>query len=133
MKKVKTIWVIDDDDIHQFFAKKSIEQFSSGSNIGTFSNGLAALDNFKQLQHSPDLLPDIIFLDINMPEMDGWEMMDRLCELLPQQSHSISIYIVSSSIAASDREKAKSYPEVTGFLIKPIVPETLESVLGGSQ
>ena len=133
MKKLKTIWVIDDDDIHQFFTKKSIEQFSSDSHICTFSNGKTALDDFKKLLHSPDQLPDIIFLDINMPELDGWEMMDQLSELLPQQSHSINIYIVSSSIAASDRERAKSFPEVTGFLIKPINPDTLENVLGGSQ
>jgi len=133
MKKLKTVWVIDDDDIHQFFAKKSIEQFSSGSCISAFSNGQAALSDFKRLLLTPDLLPDIIFLDINMPEMDGWEMMDQLCELLPRQPRKINIFIVSSSISTSDRERAKSYAQITGFLIKPIIPNILADILGGSQ
>lgn len=133
MRKLKTIWIIDDDDIHQFFTKKSIEHFGPDSKISTFSNGQEALHDFNRLLPSSEQLPDIIFLDINMPEMDGWEMMDHLIKLLPQQSSKIDIYIVSSSIAASDRQRAKSYPEVSGFLIKPILPETLVHVLGDSQ
>lgn len=133
MKILKTVWVVDDDDIHQFFAKKSIEQFSAGSRIIAFSNGQAALSDFKRLLLTPDHLPDIIFLDINMPEMDGWEIMDQLCELLPKQPRKINIYIVSSSIATSDRERAKTYAEITGFLIKPIIPNMLAEILGGSQ
>lgn len=129
MSTLKTIWIIDDDDIHQFFTKKSITQISPEDHITTFSDGETALNEFKKLLHSPEQLPDIIFLDINMPEMDGWDLMNHLLELLPQQSKVIKIYIVSSSIAASDRAKAKSIPEITGFLTKPILPESLSEVL----
>jgi CheY-like chemotaxis protein len=129
MKKVETIWVIDDDEIHQFFAKKSIQHLEICNQILTFYDGIEAMANFKKLSAQNAALPDIIFLDINMPRMDGWEFMDELSKILPKISKKIIIFIVSSSISSIDKDRAKSYPAITDFLIKPVSPGTIATLL----
>lgn len=130
MKKNEIFWVIDDDDIHQFFAKKSIEHLNNGNQVLPFLGGGEALKIFQQINTVDGELPDIILLDINMPGMDGWEFMDEFSKILPQITKKIAIFIVSSSIAEIDRERAKSYPAISGFLIKPISPNMIMQFFG---
>lgn len=116
----KTIWVIDDDIIYQIIVNKIIEKSEMFSSISSFKNGKEALDAVTNSFNDNEILPDIILLDINMPIMDGWEFMEGMTLLKSSITKQIIVYVVSSSIAAEDKNKAKTYPDILGYLSKPV-------------
>ena len=94
MKKIKTICIIDDDPIFRFGTKKMMETVLYSIKFLVFKNGKDAYDNLlPQLQLNTNL-PDVIFLDLNMPVMDGWQFLDELIKI--PMAENIPIYIVSS-------------------------------------
>ena len=116
----KTIWVIDDDPIYQIIVNKIIQKSELFLNVSSFKNGKDAIDALTNSLENKEALPNIILLDINMPIMDGWEFMEEMVALKWQINETINIYIVSSSIALEDKNKAKSYTEIIAYLSKPI-------------
>lgn len=124
MKK-KVIWVIDDDPIYQIIVNKIINRSEIFSAVSTFKNGKEGIDALNNSLQKNELLPDIILLDINMPIMDGWEFMEEMKLLKPQFSKTVITYIVSSSIAIEDKNKSKTYPDILGYLSKPITTNDL--------
>lgn len=121
----KDICVIDDDKIYQLIIKKVVERTNEFDSIYFYNDGIEAFESFKSVENS---LPEIILLDINMPLMDGWQFLDTLIFHRPTLHQETIIYIVTSSIAHSDREKAASYKEVSGFLSKPLSVEALKKI-----
>ncbi|MFV5690258.1 response regulator transcription factor [Flavobacterium sp. ZT3R25] len=121
----KVIWVVDDDAIYQIIVNKIIQRSEMFSAISTFKNGKDAIDALQNSLENDKLLPNIILLDINMPIMDGWEFMEEMELLKSQISKQIIIYIVSSSIAIEDKNKSKTYPDILGYLSKPITTNDL--------
>jgi CheY-like chemotaxis protein len=120
MPQVNNILVIDDDPLYLLLVKKTIIKYEFAKTISAFSNGLEAFDSLKNLINVPASLPDIILLDINMPIMDGWDFLDQFLPFLQKTQKKISIYIVTSSIAENDKIKAKTYPTIKDYLLKPI-------------
>lgn len=116
----KTIWVIDDDTIYQIIVNKIIQKSEMFSEISSFKNGQEAINAVNNSLNNKESFPDIILLDINMPIMDGWEFMEELQILKPSITKQIIVYIVSSSIAIEDKNKAKTYPDILGYLSKPV-------------
>jgi CheY-like chemotaxis protein len=116
----KTVWVIDDDPIYQIIVNKIITKTELFSSVSGFENGKTAIDKLKKVIENAEELPNVILLDINMPIMDGWEFMEEMMLLKSQINEPITIYIVSSSIAIEDKNKAKNYPEIIAYLSKPI-------------
>ena len=113
----RSICIIDDDQIYQIIVKKIILKAGIFETVHCYENGYKALEEFKD----PEIpLPHLILLDINMPGMDGWEFLSRLKDHRPHLHLETSIYIVTSSIAFSDRDKAIALPEVSGFISKPL-------------
>lgn len=113
----KSVWVIDDDEIYQLIIKKLIRKSQVFKDQHYFKS---ASEVFELHDRTNIKLPDVILLDINMPQMDGWQFIDKLKDLDKEFVNKTMIYIVSSSIAYSDKERAEEYPEVSGFLSKPI-------------
>jgi CheY-like chemotaxis protein len=116
----KTIWVIDDDTIYQIIVNKIIQKSEMFSTISSFKNGKEALDAVTNSLNDNEILPDIILLDINMPIMDGWEFMEEMTLLKSSITKQIIVYVVSSSIAVEDKNKSKTYPDILGYLSKPV-------------
>jgi CheY-like chemotaxis protein len=116
----KTIWVIDDDPIYQIIVNKIIKKSELFLSVSNFKNGKEAIDALKDVLDDKITFPNVILLDINMPVMDGWEFMEEMVLLKPQMRQSIQIYIVSSSIALEDKNKAKKYTDIIAYLSKPV-------------
>ena len=122
---MKNICVIDDDQIYQIIIKKIISKAGNFEKVHCYENGYTALNAFKD----PAVpLPHLILLDINMPGMDGWEFLDNLKVYRPRLVSETTIYMVTSSIAFSDRDKALALPEVSGFISKPLSVEKLREI-----
>jgi CheY-like chemotaxis protein len=131
MSTVKyNVCLIDDDKVYQFTSKMILEATQLTSRIITFFNGQEAIDFFLDPANQQiDILPDVIFLDINMPIMNGWnflEAFDKLYDILPKK---ILIYVVSSSVDESDIERSKSFVSVKDYVIKPINKEKYRLLL----
>ena len=111
----KVICIIDDDPIYQILINKIIAMSKTECEIMRFKNGKEALDYFTL--DTIKNLPEIILLDLEMPIMDGWDFMTEIDKIFTDQT---DIYIVSSSIAHEDKEKAKTFTKVKGYFSKPI-------------
>lgn len=119
-----TICIIDDDPIYQLVTKKIIEKSFFFPIVSSFTNGLEAISYFQQSA----ALPDVILLDIEMPVMDGWDFLDEIVSIRNRFNADTSIYIVSSSIAKEDKEKALTYGCIKGFISKPITLSKIEKI-----
>jgi CheY-like chemotaxis protein len=128
----KTLCIIDDDELYKLLLKKTIINLKSNTNVISFANGEEAIYGLLENKSEPSKLPDTILLDINMPVMDGWEFMEHFLNIQKEFSKPIVIYIASSSIANQDIEKSKTYKEISGYLVKPIVKSTVVSLLNGN-
>lgn len=118
--KNKVICIIDDDPIYQLLINKIIAMAETEYSIISFTNGKDALDSLTANLEEDKALPEIILLDIEMPVMDGWDFMDHIEKALSEKHKKTAIYIVSSSIAHEDKEKAKTFPEIMGYFSKPM-------------
>lgn len=128
MKK-KIIWIIDDDAIYQKIIEKLILKSGVFSAHSSFSNGKEAIETLKNIVNDNDNIPDIILLDINMPVMDGWEFMEEIKMIKSKISKQIIFYIVSSSIAIEDKNKSKTYKDISGYITKPISVDELITII----
>ncbi len=116
------IFVVDDDQIYQFTANKVITSISHEHKVKIFNDGKEVYDYLTE-QVSEHNIPDIILLDINMPEMDGWSFLDAIVPKLESLEKKVAVYIVSSSIDHRDIAKSKTYPIVKDYLVKPLKKE----------
>jgi len=127
---VNTLFLIDDDEIYLFTMKKLIEKNELANNVHEFHNGFDAIEFLNKVAtNNHVLLPDMIFLDINMPVMDGWTFMDVFSLLKPKLNKKIQVYMISSSVNKPDIEKAKKITDISDFIVKPIGPKQLKNIL----
>lgn len=129
--KVSTVCIIDDDLIYQVTSKKMIQHVNATNNILIFSNGQEAFHFLLQTVTDTDALPDIIFLDVNMPYMDAWEFLEAYETIKTKLVKEITIYVISSSVSEKDIERAKKIPVVKDYYIKPITIAQYSEILVG--
>lgn len=128
--------LIDDNKIDLFINQKIIEKAKIHSIIKTFSSAVSAIDYLKSLKSlknktssSIDNVPDIIFLDINMPEMDGFQFISEFNKLMIKKKQPIKIYMLSSSNYYDDVQKVKKEKTCNGYINKPLTRAVLEKIL----
>lgn len=123
------ILCIDDDAITLMLCKKVIAKSSFSHEIITAQNGEEALQYFtaiKASKNAANTKPQLIFLDLNMPVMGGWEFLDYFNSPTFEEFKTIKVVVLSSTIDPEDLEKSKQYPMVIDFLSKPISHSMLE-------
>jgi CheY-like chemotaxis protein len=123
------ICLIDDDQIFQFTVRKMIEWINIEYKFCFFSNGAEAIQYFQQHSSTTEALPDVIFLDINMPVMDGWEFLRAFGAIKDRMIKPVTIYMMSSSVDETDIHKAKEFPMVNKYINKPVSRERFIELL----
>lgn len=118
------VLVIDDDEIFNLMANFILRDVGITVNPQCFTNGPEALAYLDR--HRTTHTDYLVFLDINMPMMSGWEILDHL-EALPNRHH-IHVIIVTSSIDRADREKAATFRQVVDYMVKPLNRELLATL-----
>ncbi len=120
----KAVMLIDDNDIDNFINEKIIRGFSFAENVYVHSSSKSALEFLKNLEILKDipseLIPSYIFLDINMPIMDGFHFLDEFKKFPAEFRSLIKIVMLTSSLNQSDVEKVKQFKQVFKFLHKPL-------------
>lgn len=129
MKKINTLFLVDDDSVFQYLTRKLLLKTAMVKQIKIFNNGQEAIDFLKTVQGRKEEIPEIILLDLSMPVMDGWEFLEEYLMLQPRLEKRITIYIISSSINPRDIERAKKINAVTDFIIKPVTREKFSEII----
>ena len=117
------VLIIDDDDIVLLVERKMLQRCLVSAQPLSFKGGKPALEYLTGLNELEDVL---ILLDINMPEMNGWEFLAHL-EMLDKKN-KIFVIMVTSSVDRYDKEVAQKYSRVIGFIEKPITAENCEKI-----
>lgn len=127
MKRINHICIVDDDPIVLFGIRKLLSLVVECNQINSYTNGKLALDAIKKDVEEKMDIPDVIFLDINMPIMDGWQFLEEFISLPIEEK--VRVNIVTSSIDPLDMERWECYRQKTKHLItfnnKPIRKEQI--------
>lgn len=126
MKKgLENVLVIDDDNVFNYLVEDAFEEANINCKV-TFKT--RAKEALKYLKDGLNPSPELIFLDINMPVMTGWEFLDEYEKIKLHKTSKTKIVMLSSSIYKEDKDKAKEYNKVVDFITKPLTSEQLQEV-----
>jgi response regulator of citrate/malate metabolism len=125
MKTVNTIALIDDDPISHVITSKIIKHYSSYETEG-FMEAKKALAEWQT--RSVENLPNYLLLDIDMPEMNGWQFLEEFEKLPSEKREHTCIVMFSSSSHSTDIDRSRRYNSVRGFISKPLTKEKLETL-----
>lgn len=124
-EQIDKVMLIDDNVTDRFIHKKLLDIYKIGKSVLEFSSGRSALEYFREHKKSYDDLPDIVLLDVLMPEMNGFDFLIHLENLEDELAKKSLIYMLSSTDDESDLRKAKNMAIVQRMLRKPFSPEAL--------
>lgn len=125
---LKSCCIIDDDEFFAFNAKRLMIDTKFTENVLCYSDGQLAIDGLIGLLVENVELPEIIFLDLNMPNKNGWEFLEEFAALPSKQRAHVKIFIASSFVSIDLIEKSKAYNLIEEYLVKPITEATLEHI-----
>jgi CheY-like chemotaxis protein len=133
MKKLNCVLLIDDDEPTNFLNRMVIEEAGCARDIVIMHNAREALQylgrSAASRQGEEDVNPELIFLDINMPAMDGWEFLEKYNELPPEKKNSTVVVMLTTSFNPEDELRARRIDAISDFLNKPLTHAVLENVL----
>ena len=125
MDAYKSCCIIDDYEFFAFNAKRLIKESGFAENVLWYADGQRAIDGLVGLLIANINLPDIILVDLNMPNKNGWEFLDEFAALPVSKRSNVKIFIASSFISPEFIEKAKDYNVIEDYLVKPLTEESL--------
>jgi len=125
MENFKDIWFVDDNEVFRFIIKSSMEHSPYADRMDFFDDGDRAMLRLIELSKNGNKGPKLIFLDLNMKNMDGWELLDLLNEL----ELDVNVVILSSEVGIRAKARAEQEPLVKGYLTKPINQSEVEELI----
>ena len=132
-QKLMCILFIDDDEPTNFLNKLLVEEMGCARHVQVVTSGREALEyltgtgTFSNGTDHPR--PDLIFLDINMPGMDGWEFLQHYQKLPPTQKANIVMVMLTTSLNPDDQKAAQENVQISGFENKPLQPEVIQKII----
>ncbi|MEL6968958.1 MAG: response regulator [Bacteroidota bacterium] len=128
MKKFSLLVFIDDDYPTNRFHEIIVKESDLCENVLFFDMPNDAVDYFKEASQKENfVMPDLFFVDMNMPRYNGFQLLEQLAEILPVED-TRAVMLTTSDIPG-DQQKARNYPQILGFSIKPLSEEMLRSYL----
>ncbi len=128
-RKLKNVLLIDDSESDNFYHARKIRKMGITDNIHMCYSGQEALDYLRSELEGVHPQPTLIFLDINMPGMNGWEFLEEYEKLEVAQQGEVVLTMLSNSIDTRDQQKAGKYSSVRGYYSKPLSEEYLQDIL----
>jgi CheY-like chemotaxis protein len=129
IKKLNNILLVDDDEACNFFHNHLIERLGCSHQITQAIDGKEAMDFLSTPVDGVFPQPDILFLDINMPRMNGWEFLSAYHLLPDEQKAKIVLVMLTTSFNPEDKERALANPYVKDFANKYLSKESLTDIL----
>lgn len=129
MKRVNKIMLIDDNKLDNLYNKRVIMKNEVAGDIIVKDSAQDALNYLVTNTDNAEELPNLIFLDINMPEMDGWGFIEEYKKMNKNLSKNIVIVMLSSSVNPDDKSRAMTYDVLCDYKSKPLTTEMLLEVV----
>jgi DNA-binding NarL/FixJ family response regulator len=123
---MKRFLLIDDDDIICIVHPAIIQQTFPGSSIEIIQSSLEAIEYINEMAKMNEPSPDAVFLDINLPQLNGFDLLQQLSDAAREWLTQTRIYMLSSSIDERDMERVKEIPLIHSFVGKPLTVEFLK-------
>jgi len=127
-KAIELVLLVDDNDTDNFISKRIIELTGFAKNVEVRNSGKAALDYLRENQNNLERVPNIIFLDINMPVVDGFVFLYEFDKFTQPLKDKSKIIILSSSDNKRDIDKIVNNNHVINFITKPLTEVSLEEI-----
>ena len=124
--KYKEVHIVDDNDVDTYISQHLLEEIGFASKISISTNGAQALEYLKSLG---DQQPDVIFLDVRMPVMGGFEFLGYYDAFMEGKKNRPAIFMLTSSSDPFDVDKAMAFPMVKKYFSKPLSPEIILGIL----
>ncbi|TLP80367.1 response regulator [Maribacter sp. ACAM166] len=124
MKEEPLIWIIDDDNISKYVMKRYLKELNILDPVDC-PDSIEALEILSKNRNNQNELPDIIFLDLNMPILNGFQFLKEFKNFNNEIEKKIDIFMLTSSMNDDDLTYATSVFEISGYFIKPIKLEQL--------
>jgi len=124
-KRLKSLMLIDDHYPTNYYHELIIKEMGCIEGLITKDSAIDALDYFKSIDNKKIFAPNLVFLDIHMPKMNGWEFMDKYALLPPLNKAEHVIVMLSTTFYKAENDRIENNPDISGFMTKPLTKETI--------
>jgi response regulator RpfG family c-di-GMP phosphodiesterase len=121
--------LVDDNHSDNFFHEREIKKQNPDMLVISKNSGQDGLDYLKSTELTDNTLPELIFLDINMPCMNGWEFLHEYHLLNKEIRSKVVVVMLTTSDNPDDEAKAKNWDFISSFITKPLTKEILEGII----
>ena len=127
-RKLNCVLLIDDDEATNFINEMVIEESGKAEEVVKIQSAFDALTFLKSEEKGKHPQPDLIFLDINMPGMDGWEFLEEYEKLDDGMKAKVILVMLTTSVNPDDKKKAEQFNIVDNFMLKPLTVDDFNSI-----
>jgi CheY-like chemotaxis protein len=126
---IECVLLIDDDKVTNFYNKRVVSKINNFQEVHAVTNGQMALNYINDSRNGLCKKPDLIFLDINMPAMNGWEFIEEFKKIDTTFTSSIKIVMLTTSNSPEDYERSLTIDSVDDYINKPLSIDLLSNLI----